>query len=62
MMIRVDLRRLENEAAALEQKGGEAGKIVLYGSSFFGVWGYERNREQMGGATVCRGFGGSTGA
>ena len=42
------------------------GKVLLYGSSFFRVWGYERSRDQLLEATdgkletVNHGFGGAT--
>ncbi|HHW24016.1 MAG TPA: GDSL-type esterase/lipase family protein [Bacillota bacterium] len=60
----MDLRRLEKDVSALEAAGIIKGGIVLYGSSFFGVWGRERAKEQLSelGTVVCNGFGGSLAA
>ncbi len=66
----MDLKRFEGDIAALEAAGIEKGKVVLYGSSFFSVWGRERASRQLcelGSAkfgrlgVVCNGFGGSVG-
>lgn len=59
----MDLRRFENEVRALEAAGVEKGRTVLFGSSFFGVWGRTRVARQLAElGAVCNGFGGSVGS
>ncbi|MBR3297277.1 MAG: hypothetical protein IKI65_05515, partial [Firmicutes bacterium] len=59
--------RLEATITEYEKYPVIKGKILLYGSSFFAKWGYERSQQMMSGyggeeiATVNHGFGGSTG-
>lgn len=57
----MDLKRYDKDIAALDAAGIIKGGIVLYGSSFFGVWGRERAARQLAplGTVVCNGFGGS---
>lgn len=59
----MDLKRLEKDITALETAAIIKGGIVLYGSSFFSVWGRERAARQLAelGTVVCNGFGGSVG-
>lgn len=58
----MDLKRLENDVSALESAGIIKGGVVLYGSSFFSVWGRERAARQLAElGAVCNGFGGSVG-
>lgn len=67
MPVKVDLHRLETTIRKYELYPVQKNKILLYGSSFFTNWGYERSQEQLSGiggeeiATINHGFGGSTG-
>ncbi len=60
------LRRYESTIRELEQYPVEQGALLLYGSSFFRNWGFERARVQLdaasGGQITCvnHGFGGAT--
>jgi len=62
----VDLNRYGETVKNCLSKPVRTGKVLLYGSSFFRVWGYERSLEQLleasGGEleTVNHGFGGAT--
>lgn len=47
----LDRTRYEEFIQHLEGYPAETGKIMLYGSSFFTCWGYERSRDQLKGAT-----------
>lgn len=59
----MDLKRFENEVRALEDAGVVKGGVVLFGSSFFGVWGRTRAACQLSElGAVCNGFGGSVGS
>ncbi len=63
MAVRIDLHRLDSELAELFEFPVETGRILLYGSSFFHVWGHERAARQMneqGFDIVNNGFGGAT--
>ena len=65
-MIPVDLDRYLARIAEIEAHPVETGKVILYGSSFFARWGYERAREQLAQASsgklqvLNHGFGGAT--
>jgi len=67
MPVKTDLRRFEKKIMEYETYPIIKNKIILYGSSFFTNWGYERAQKQLsniGGeelAVVNHGFGGSTG-
>ena len=67
MPVKIDLTRFESTIQSYERRPLIKGKILLYGSSFFTNWGYERSQKQLSGiggeeiATVNNGFGGSTG-
>lgn len=60
------IHRFEEQISQLEQRPVETGKVMLYGSSFFAHWGYDRSKEQWFSATngaleiVNHGFGGAT--
>ena len=62
----VNLNRYEETVRNCLSYPVRTGKVLLYGSSFFRVWGYERSLEQLleatGGKleTVNHGFGGAT--
>ena len=62
----VDLHRYDTTVNEYLPLPVRKGKVLLYGSSFFRVWGYDRSREQLleatGGKleTVNHGFGGAT--
>lgn len=62
----VNLNRYEETVRNCLSYPVRTGKVLLYGSSFFRVWGYERSMEQLldatGGKleTVNHGFGGAT--
>lgn len=66
MSLCMTVNRFENEIIAHEQRAIQTGKVLLYGSSFFTNWGYERAQEQWSEASsgvlqvVNHGFGGST--
>ena len=58
------LNRYEELVQKYESFPIETGGVLLYGSSLFTRWGYERAREQLSGITggvVCHGIGGGTG-
>ena len=58
------LNRYEELVRQYEAYQVETGGVLLYGSSFFTRWGYERAREQLSGirgGVVCHGIGGGTG-
>ena len=60
------LNRYEQTILEYEQRPVEAGRVLLYGSSFFTNWGYDRSRDQLAAASggalqvVNHGFGGAT--
>lgn len=62
----VDLHRYDTTVNEYLPLPVRKGKVLLYGSSFFRVWGYDRSREQLLEATdgkletVNHGFGGAT--
>jgi len=62
----VDLHRYDDTVREYLQLPVRKGKVLLYGSSFFRVWGYETSRRQLLEATdgeletVNHGFGGAT--
>ncbi len=61
-MIRCDLSRFTEKIAELTAYPLEKGQILLYGSSFFTNWGYEKARAdaaQAGYGLLNHGFGGS---
>lgn len=60
MLVKIDLNRYAEEIGKLTAFPVQQGKLLLYGSSFFGVWGHERAAIQMDGMVVNHGFGGST--
>ena len=57
--------RFEHQIRALEARCAEKGGVLLYGSSFFANWGYDRAREQLAAASGGKlrisnhGFGGA---
>ena len=57
--------RFEHQIRALEARCAEKGGVLLYGSSFFANWGYDRAREQLAAASggklriTNHGFGGA---
>lgn len=62
----IQIHRYEDQIRAYEQYPIETGKVLLYGSSFFANWGYERAQKQWYMASdgkldvVNHGFGGAT--
>ena len=62
----IPIHRFEDQIFAYEKLPVETGKVLLYGSSFFAFWGYDRAKQQCAGATngklqvVNHGFGGAT--
>lgn len=66
MGVPVDLTRFEDKIQEYEGYPVEKGKILLYGSSFFTNWGYDRAIRQLAGLggmdrpVVNHGFGGAT--
>ena len=66
MAFHVQLNRHEEKIRSYEAYPIETEKLLLYGSSFFTNWGFERAREQCSAATdgrlqvVNHGFGGAT--
>lgn len=62
----VDLHRFDEPIAQITAQPKTTGKIMLYGSSFFARWFYDRARQQLaeasGGAldVINHGFGGAT--
>ena len=61
MLVKVNPLRFREEVREILDRPVVSGKILLYGSSFFTVWGHERSVQQMDGAVVNNGFGGATG-
>ena len=61
----IPIHRFENQIQEYENRPMETGKVLLYGSSFFAYWGYERAKKQCADATdgklqvVNHGFGGA---
>ena len=58
------LNRYEELVQKYESYPPVTGAVLLYGSSFFTRWGYERARAQLSGirgGVVCHGIGGATG-
>lgn len=59
------LDRYLGEIEAIESHPVEQGKVLLYGSSFFAFWGYERAQKQLSEASdgalqvINHGFGGA---
>lgn len=64
MSFYIDMTQYAGTIEAYEQLPLETGKVLLYGSSFFRNWGYDRAKEQWkqyGGLDVVNhGFGGAT--
>jgi len=64
MAFYIDMKRYLETIEAYEQYPVETGKVLLYGSSFFRNWGFDRAREQWaansGLEVVNHGFGGAT--
>lgn len=66
MQIPVNIRRYQEAIEAIASHPVQTGKVMLYGSSFFAHWGYERAKEQLANATggkleiLNHGFGGAT--
>ena len=64
MSFYLDMTRYAETIEAYEQLPVETGKVLLYGSSFFRNWGYDRAKEQWkryaGLDVVNHGFGGAT--
>lgn len=62
----IPIHRFEDQIRAYEELPAETGKVLLYGSSFFAFWGYDRAKKQCAEATkgelevVNHGFGGAT--
>ena len=62
----IPIHRFEDQIRAYEKLPVETGKVLLYGSSFFAFWGYDRAKQQCRDATkgalpvVNHGFGGAT--
>ena len=62
----IPVHRFEDQIRAYEKLPVETGKVLLYGSSFFAFWGYDRAKQQCRDATkgalpvVNHGFGGAT--
>ena len=65
-MIKYNLSRYEDKIKELESYPVEKGGLLLYGSSFFTNWGYERAKQDLSGVSkenlpvLNHGFGGST--
>lgn len=66
MAFYIDLHRLEDQIQRILVHPVTTGKVMLYGSSFYTNWGYDRAREQLSRATggkldiINHGFGGAT--
>jgi len=64
MSFYLDMTRYLETIEAYEQLPVETGKVLMYGSSFFRNWGYDRAKEQWkryaGLDVVNHGFGGAT--
>lgn len=60
MLVKVNPLRFKEQVDQLCAEPSESGKILLYGSSFFTVWGHERAARQMNHKVINNGFGGST--
>lgn len=64
MGFHVKVNRYEKDILRYEKYPVETGGVLLYGSSFFDLWGYERAKQQWADATngvvkvVEHGFGG----
>lgn len=62
----IPIHRFEDQIQNYEKYPAETQKVLLYGSSFFAFWGYERAKQQCMEATngalqvVNHGFGGAT--
>lgn len=60
----IPIHRFEDQIQAYERLPVETGKVLLYGSSFFAFWGYERAKQQWLAEgklqVVNHGFGGAT--
>ena len=60
----IPVHRFEDQIQVYEKLPVETGKILLYGSSFFAFWGYERAKQQWLAEgklqVVNHGFGGAT--
>lgn len=62
----IPIHRFEDQIQEYEKLPVETGKVLLYGSSFFAFWGYERAKTQCAQAVngalqvVNHGFGGAT--
>ncbi|MEA4823986.1 MAG: GDSL-type esterase/lipase family protein [Clostridiaceae bacterium] len=64
MKIRTELNRFEPKVLEYERYPIIPGKVLLYGSSFFTNWGYDRAAAQLcdlGSGVVNHGIGGATG-
>lgn len=65
-MIPVDINRFVDRIEAIEAHPIQTGKVILYGSSFFARWGYEKAQEDFAKASdgklsvLNHGFGGAT--
>lgn len=66
MDVPVNLKNYDEFIETLTCRPVKSGKVLLYGSSFFTRWGYERAQDQLSAATggkldiVNHGFGGAT--
>lgn len=62
----IKVHQFEDQIREIENQPAETGNVLLYGSSFFAFWGYDRAREQLlaasqGAVRVSNhGFGGAT--
>ena len=62
----IDLHRFDEKISQLESHPVTNGKVMLYGSSFFAHWFYDRAKDQLKAATggkldiINHGFGGAT--
>ncbi len=61
MFVKIDLTRKFPELDEYLSKPVTTGDVLLYGSSFFTVWGFDRVKAQLGKNVLNHGFGGSTG-
>lgn len=65
-MIKIDLKRYEDQIETLETRPLHNAKIMLYGSSLFANWGHERSHQALSGllntenSSSNHGFGGAT--
>ena len=66
MEIPVDLLRFSDQIRQIESHPIRSGKVMLYGSSFFAKWFYDRAQKQLSAASdgklqiINHGFGGAT--